>query len=183
MAAALGDHACAGGNLDASYTVSFGRIRVGEITATIVLGDREYAISARGRAGGLMKALVDGEGSFSARGTITANHPVPTKFSSNIVSNAEASEVTMVSSDHANDGSFNGSDNNCELDQRGHDHRSRLRQQPLGAGSKYDHSGRCGRSIDVRGCGNVHRGYSSCYSVPPRTGRKRNQSWLQSPSV
>jgi hypothetical protein len=54
-APALGDHACAGGNLDASYTVSFGRIRVGEITATFVLGDKEYAISAHGRAGGLMK--------------------------------------------------------------------------------------------------------------------------------
>ena len=40
MAAALGDHACAGGNLDARYTVSFGRIRVGEITLTVVLGTR-----------------------------------------------------------------------------------------------------------------------------------------------
>ena len=95
-AAALGGHAWAGGNLDASYTVSFGRIRVGEITATFVLGDREYAISAHGRAGGLMKALVDGEGSFSTRGTITGDHPVPTKFSSKLVSNAETSDVTMV---------------------------------------------------------------------------------------
>jgi hypothetical protein len=96
MAAALGGHAWAGGNLDASYTVSFGRIRVGEITATFVLGDKEYTISARGRAGGLMKALVDGEGSFSTRGTITGDHPVPTKFSSKLVSNAETSDVTMV---------------------------------------------------------------------------------------
>ena len=39
MAAALGNHACAGGNLDARYTVSFGRIRVGEITLTVVLGE------------------------------------------------------------------------------------------------------------------------------------------------
>jgi len=96
MAAALGGHAWAGGNLDASYTVSFGRIRVGEIAATFVLGDKEYSISAHGRAGGLMKALVDGEGSFSTRGTITDDHPVPTKFSSKIVSNAETSDVTMV---------------------------------------------------------------------------------------
>jgi hypothetical protein len=93
-APALGDHACAGGNLDASYTVSFGRIRVGEITATFVLGDKEYAISAHGRADGLMKALVDGEG--CTRGTITDDHPVPTKFSSKLVSNAETSDVTMV---------------------------------------------------------------------------------------
>jgi len=80
LAAPLGDHACAEGNLDASYTVSFGRIRVGEITAIFVLGDKEYAISAHGRAGGVMKALVDGEGSFTTRGTLTDGHPVPTKI-------------------------------------------------------------------------------------------------------
>jgi Protein of unknown function (DUF3108) len=96
LAAPLGDHACAEGNLDASYTVSFGRIRVGEITAIFVLGDKEYAISAHGRAGGVMKALVDGEGSFSTRGTLTDGHPVPTKFTSKIVSNTETSDVTMV---------------------------------------------------------------------------------------
>ena len=96
LAAPLGDHACAEGKLDASYTVSFGRIRVGEITAIFVLGDKEYAISAHGRAGGVMKALVDGEGSFSTRGTLTDGHPVPTKFTSKIVSNTETSDVTMV---------------------------------------------------------------------------------------
>jgi hypothetical protein len=58
--AALSDHAQAQGKLDASYTISFARIRVGYITATVVLGDSEYAISARGHAGGVMKLLVDG---------------------------------------------------------------------------------------------------------------------------
>jgi uncharacterized protein DUF3108 len=96
MAVALGDHAHAEGKLDASYTISFARIRVGEITATVVLGDSEYAISARGRAGGVMKVLVDGEGSFTTRGTIKDGHPVPTTFTSKIVSNAETSDVTMV---------------------------------------------------------------------------------------
>jgi hypothetical protein len=63
------DHAHAEGNLDASYTISFARIPVGEITATVVFGDSEYAISARGRAGGVMKVLsVDGEGSFNTHG-------------------------------------------------------------------------------------------------------------------
>lgn len=99
MAATPSDHACAGGNLDARYTVSFGRIRVGEMTAAIVLGDKEYAISVHGRAGGLMKALVDGKGSFSTRGTITDDHLVPAKFSSKIVSNAETSDVTMALDD------------------------------------------------------------------------------------
>jgi hypothetical protein len=96
LMAALGDHAHAEGNLDAIYTISFARIRVGDITASVAVGDSEYAISARGRAGGVMKVLVDGEASFTTRGTIKDNHPVPTTFTSTIVSNAETSDVTMV---------------------------------------------------------------------------------------
>jgi hypothetical protein len=96
LMAALNDHAQAEGNLDASYTISFARIRVGDIAATIVVGDSEYAISARGRAGGVMKVLVDGEASFTTRGTIKNGHPVPTTFTSKIISNAGTSDVTMV---------------------------------------------------------------------------------------
>ena len=43
-----------------------------------------------------MKALMDGEGSFTARGPITDDHPVPTNFTSKIVSNGQTSDVTMV---------------------------------------------------------------------------------------
>src|SRR5262249_34977027 len=53
--------------------------------------------SARARAGGVLKALlVDGEASFSTQGTIKSGHPVPTTFTSKIVSNTETSDVTMV---------------------------------------------------------------------------------------
>jgi uncharacterized protein DUF3108 len=96
MVAVLGEHAHAGGNLEASYTISFARIRVGDITATVVMGDSEYAISVRGRAGGIIKLLIDGEGSFTARGSIKDDHLVPTTFTSKIVSSAETSDVTMV---------------------------------------------------------------------------------------
>jgi hypothetical protein len=44
ITAVLGDHAHAESNLDASYTISFARITVGDITATVVFGDTEYAI-------------------------------------------------------------------------------------------------------------------------------------------
>jgi Protein of unknown function (DUF3108) len=92
-----GDHAPAQGALDASYAISFARIPVGEITATVVFGVSEYAISARARAGGVMKVLsVDGEGSFNTHGAIKDGHPVPTNFTSKIVSNTETSDVTMV---------------------------------------------------------------------------------------
>jgi Protein of unknown function (DUF3108) len=96
MTGALGDHAHAQGKLDASYTISFARIRVGDITADVAFGDSEYTISARGHAGGVMKLLVDGEGSFTTRGTIKHGRPVPTTFTSEIVSSAETSDVTMV---------------------------------------------------------------------------------------
>jgi hypothetical protein len=86
-------------SLDASYTISFARIRVGDITATVVFSPTEYAMSARGRAGGLMKAIMDGEGSFTTRGTVTDGHPVPTYFTSKIVSNAQTSDVTMALDD------------------------------------------------------------------------------------
>ena len=96
LTAALGYRAHAEGKLDASYTISFARIRVGDISATGVFGESEYVISARGRAGGIMKVLVDGEASFSTRGTVKDGYPVPTTFTSKIVSDAETSDVTMV---------------------------------------------------------------------------------------
>ena len=44
-----------------------------------------------------MKVLsVDGEGSFTTRGTIKDGHPVPSNFTSKIVSNTGNSDVTMV---------------------------------------------------------------------------------------
>jgi hypothetical protein len=61
-----------------------------------VVGDTEYAISAHGRAGGVMKVLVNGEASFATRGIIQGNHPAPTSFTSKIVSDAGTSDVTMV---------------------------------------------------------------------------------------
>src|SRR5499426_2666160 len=97
VTATAGDSAHAEGNLDASYTISFARIPVGEVTATAVFGQNEYAITARARAGGVMKVLsVDGEASFTTRGTIKDGHPVPTNFTSKIVSNNETSDITMV---------------------------------------------------------------------------------------
>jgi hypothetical protein len=96
MMAALGDRAHAEGKLDASYTISLARIRVGDIAATGVFGENEYAISARGHAGGIMKVLVDGEASFATHGTIKDGHPIPTIFTSKIVSDAETSDVRMV---------------------------------------------------------------------------------------
>src|SRR5262245_6948764 len=101
VTAALNDHGFAEGRLDASHTISFARIRVGDIAATGVFGESEYAISARGRTGGIMKQLklMDGEASFSTHGIIKDSYPVPTTFTSKIISDAETPDVTMVLDD------------------------------------------------------------------------------------
>ena len=82
-------------NFDANYTISFARVRVGELTVAAVFGANEYTISARGRAGGVMKLLLDGEGSFSTRGVFKHGHPMPTTFTSKMVAGSEMSDVSM----------------------------------------------------------------------------------------
>jgi hypothetical protein len=97
----LGQHARAEGRLEVSYIISFARIHVGNITASVVVGDNEYSISTNGGAGGAMKTLMDGEGVFTTRGLIKDGHPLPTNFASKIVSNTATSDVTMVLEDSA----------------------------------------------------------------------------------
>ena len=82
-------------NFDASYTISFARVRVGELTVAAVFGNSEYTISARGRAGGVMKILMDGEGSFSTQGVFKHGHPLPTTFTSKMIAGSETSDVSM----------------------------------------------------------------------------------------
>src|SRR4051812_16896540 len=94
--AAVGDLAKGESSLDTSYIVSFGRVPVGEITASLVVGNTEYKLSARGRAGGIVKVLLDGEGSFITQGTNVDGGLDPKSFTSKIVSNKGTSEVTMV---------------------------------------------------------------------------------------
>jgi hypothetical protein len=83
-------------SLDTSYIISFARVRVGEITASLVLGNTEYKISTRGRAGSIVKVLLDGEGSFITQGTNVDGRLEPKSFNSKIVSNGGTSEVTMA---------------------------------------------------------------------------------------
>ena len=83
-------------SLDTSYIISFARVPVGEITASLVLGNTEYKISARGRAGGMVKVLLDGEGSFTTQRHKYGRASRAENFTSKIVSNEGTSEVTMA---------------------------------------------------------------------------------------
>lgn len=83
-------------SLDTSYIVSFARVPVGEFTASLVVSNTEYKMSARGRAGGMVKVLLDGEGSFITQGTNVDGGLEPKSFTSKIVSNKGTSEVSMA---------------------------------------------------------------------------------------
>ena len=61
-----------------------------------LLGDTEYKISARGRAGDIVKVLLDGEGSFITQGIDVDGRLEPKSFKSKIVSNGGTSEVSMA---------------------------------------------------------------------------------------
>src|SRR5499427_8922804 len=96
ITATAGDSAHGEGSLDASYTISFARIPSWRNHGYCGLR-RQRIRNVCARAGGVLKALlVDGEASFSTQGTIKSGHPVPTTFTSKIVSNTETSDVTMV---------------------------------------------------------------------------------------
>jgi hypothetical protein len=101
VATAGGDRALAQTRLEASYTITFARIPVGNIVTVLELGASEYTVSATGHAGGVMRSLVSGEAAFAARGTIKDGRAVPASFTSRIAAADENVDVTMVLNDGA----------------------------------------------------------------------------------
>ncbi len=99
LLAGAAEPARAQGKLDASYAITAARLPVGSATATIELGNGEYAISMNGRAGGVMRMLSSGEGTLSARGVIIDGHPVPTTFAAATKSDDDAMDVKMTLAD------------------------------------------------------------------------------------
>jgi Protein of unknown function (DUF3108) len=91
----LADTALAQGKLEAHYGITFARVSVGEITATVALTANEYSIAANGNARGIIKALISGEGELNARGAIEDSRPVPTEYSSRLKAENGTAAVTM----------------------------------------------------------------------------------------
>jgi hypothetical protein len=99
IAAGHCDQALAQSKLETSYTITFARVPVGQIVATLELGASEYTISAAGSAGGAIRWLVSGEAAFATRGTVKDGRAVPVSFTSKISSSDENLRVTMVLND------------------------------------------------------------------------------------
>ena len=96
LAAGAAGPAQADGRLEARYRMSVAGIAIGQSEIDAVIGSTDYASSARGRASGLLRVLVTGEGSVSARGAIVDGRPVPGSFASRTVGEDETTTVAMT---------------------------------------------------------------------------------------
>jgi hypothetical protein len=95
-AAALGGAARADSQFDAHYSVTVAGIAVGQTDISVVIGEAEYATLASGRASGLVRALVAGDGALSARGAVVDGRLVPASFVARTTGDDETSSVTMT---------------------------------------------------------------------------------------
>lgn len=78
------DPACAQGRLEATYRATLAGIPIGSGSWIIDIGPKHYAGAATGRASGLMRVLVSGEGSSTVRGAIKQGRLIPATFAANI---------------------------------------------------------------------------------------------------
>ncbi len=97
VAASVAAHAArADGRLEARYKVSVAGIAVGKSEINVAITGSDYAVSANGRASGMLRILVSGEGTLATRGTIVDGRLVPTSFTSSTTQEDEKAEVKMT---------------------------------------------------------------------------------------
>jgi hypothetical protein len=89
-----GPPAWAQGKVEASYRATLAGISIGTGTWVIDIGAKQYAAAANGRASGLVRVIVSGEGSSMVRGAVKKGRLVPGSFAANIHS-AESYDVRM----------------------------------------------------------------------------------------
>jgi len=87
--------ACAQGKVEAIYRATLAGIPIGSGSWIIDIGPKQYAGAASGRASGLVRVLVSGEGSSTVRGVVNKQgRLIPSIFSANIHS-YESYDVRM----------------------------------------------------------------------------------------
>ena len=94
--AALGGAAHADSRLQVQYSVSVAGLTVGKSDVEVMIGSAEYTSAANGRASGLLRALLTGEGTLGARGAVVDGRLVPASFSAKTAGDDETSSVTMT---------------------------------------------------------------------------------------
>jgi uncharacterized protein DUF3108 len=96
LALAMPGPAQADSRFEARYGASVAGLNVGRTDVVIVVGAAEYTSAASGRASGLLRTLLSGEGTLSTRGAVADNRLVPASFSAKTVGDDETSAVTMT---------------------------------------------------------------------------------------
>jgi hypothetical protein len=96
LALAMPGAAYADSRLEARYSASVAGLNVGRTDIAIVIGSTEYTSAASGRASGLLRTLLSGEGTLSTRGAVVGNRLVPASFSARTAGDYETSAVTMT---------------------------------------------------------------------------------------
>ena len=86
--------ACAQGKVEATYRATLAGIPIGSGSWIIDIGPKHYAGAATGRASGLVRVLVSGEGSSTVRGSVKQGRLIPAIFAANIHSH-ESYDVRM----------------------------------------------------------------------------------------
>jgi hypothetical protein len=82
------------GRVEATYRATLAGIPIGSGSWIIDIGPKHYAGAATGRASGLMRVLVSGEGSSTVRGAVKQGRLIPSTFVANIHSH-ESYNVRM----------------------------------------------------------------------------------------
>jgi hypothetical protein len=95
----LSASALAQGHLEARYSATLANIPIGSGTWTIDINDNQYAGTATGTTGGLLRAFTSGQGSSSARATLTAGRITSSIYASTITSRkkADTTRITISS--------------------------------------------------------------------------------------
>src|SRR6266478_725567 len=96
MADAQRGRSLAQGKLDARYTVTLSGLPVGQGAWVIDIGDDHFTASASGATAGLMRIFTSGRGQSASRGLVSGGQPVPSTYTSNIVTDQKFDEVRMV---------------------------------------------------------------------------------------
>jgi len=87
------------GKLEARYGVTMAGLSVGTADFTLDLARDRYTVAASGRAAGMLSAVVSGEGTVAASGTLRDGRPAPGTFTSRIVREDDKADTAMTIAD------------------------------------------------------------------------------------
>jgi len=89
------------GHLEARYSATLASIPIGSGTWTIDVGENQYAATATGTTGGLLRAFTSGQGNSSARATLTGGRVTSSIYASTITTRKKA-DTTRITISNGN---------------------------------------------------------------------------------